>query len=404
MKLKRSVGLPLLTLYGLGNILGAGVYVLIGEVAGAAGYVAPLAFVLALVVAAFTAFSYMELSSRFPKTAAVPVYLHQAFGRPKLSAAVGLLMVAAGLVSAATLARGFVGYFQVFVPPAPGWLVILGVVGILTAFAVAGISQSARLAGLFTVLEVVGLLLVIGGSWVYSQDVAGVIAQVQPGDLLAPGVFIGAFLAFYAFIGFEDMVEVVEEVKNPLKTMPQAILLSLVGATILYILVIVSALLVLTPQQLVASSAPLADVFARATGWSPLILAAIGLGAIVNGILVQIIMGSRILYGLSAQGWISGVFGSVHQTVRTPVPATLLVAGLILFLALLVPLVKLAEMTSFLVLAVFCLVNVSLWVIKRRQPMTEGAYRVPMAIPVLGLMSAAAMLVSAVWLRLTGLA
>jgi basic amino acid/polyamine antiporter, APA family len=185
--------------------------------------------------------------------------------------------------------------------------------------------------------------------------------------------------------------------------MPRAILLALVGATVLYMLVIVSALLVLTPRQLAESPAPLAQVFAVATGGSPLILAAIGLGAIVNGILVQIIMGSRILYGLAAQGWINRVFGGVHHTARTPLLATLLVAGVIMTLALLVPLVKLAEMTSFLVLTVFCLVNASLWVIKRRQPVSTGAYLVPLAVPVLGLVSAAGMLASAVWLRAAGL-
>lgn len=385
------MGLPLLVLYGLGNILGAGIYVLMGKVAGIAGYGAPISFALAFGVAVFTALTYMELTSRYPKTAAVSVYLNAAFGKPTLSAGVGLLLVGAGIVSAATLAKGFAGYFAVFVP-SPAWLVITLVVGALTGLAIAGISQSARLAAASTVVEVIGLGLVI---WAGSRSLDGapaLVEQLGTQSLFAPGVILGGFIAFYAFLGFEDMVEVVEEVKNPLRNMPRAILLSLVLATVLYVLVLLSALLVLAPEQLAASSAPLADVFATATGLSPRILAGIGLAAIINGILVQLVMGSRILYGLASRGWIHRSLGKVDEKAQTPLLATAVTGGLIWICAVTVPLVRLAEFTSFLVLIVFGLVNVALVVIKRSRRARTGIFSVPMWVPAAGVLSAFGML------------
>jgi basic amino acid/polyamine antiporter, APA family len=175
--------------------------------------------------------------------------------------------------------------------------------------------------------------------------------------------------------------------------------LSLVIATVLYALVVLSALVVMSPSELAGSSAPLADVFAKATGWSPKILAAIGLAAIVNGILVQLVMGSRIVYGLASQGWIPRTLAQVQKTARTPVLATLLVAGLILVFALALPLVKLAELTSFLVLLVFAAVNVALIVIKRRERVPKGAYAVALWVPVTGVVTALGLLIVAWALR-----
>jgi amino acid transporter len=397
LKLKRAVGLFLLSLYGIGNILGAGIYVLMGKVAGAAGYAAPAAFLIALVVAAFTAFSYMELSSRFPKNAAVPVYLHKAFGVAWLSTLTGLLLVAAGLISAATLTRGFAGYLALFVT-LPEWLVIGCTVALLTVVAIAGIAQSAKLAAVFTLIEVGGLVLVAVSGLPYLHNADRMLASINLSTLFAPGVLLGAFIAFYAFIGFEDMVEIAEEVRDPGKTMPKAILISLVVSTVLYILVIIAALLVRSPEQLASSAAPLADVFQAATGKSALILAGIGLAAIVNGILVQIIMGSRVLYGLSARGWLHKSLSNITATTKTPVVATIIVSVSILGLALIFPLVQLAEFTSLLILTVFAMVNASLLVIKYRTKRSDKHYTVRWWVPLLGLLTTTGMAVSALFL------
>lgn len=391
--LRRDVGLLLLTLYGLGNILGAGIYVLIGKVTGEAGYAAPFSFILAFVVAAFTAGSYIELSGRYPRTAAVPVYLYHAFRRPRLSTLVGMLLVASGIVSAATLAKGLVGYFQLFAG-IPGWTIIIGTLLVLGGFALAGIARSAKLAATLTIIEITGLALIVFAGGTHLDNIGGLSQNISAGSI-STGMLVGAFIAFYAFIGFEDMIEMVEEIKQPGKTLPKAMLLSLGLAAAIYILVIISALLVFTPGMLAASSAPLADVFSHALGWSPLILAFIALAAIVNGILVQIIMGSRVLYGMASQGWIHGAFAKVHKNSRVPVAATMIVVTAIAVLAITFPLLRLAELTSFFILMIFIAVNLSLLVVKGRAGVERPRYEVPVWVPVVGASSALGMLVTA---------
>lgn len=392
--LKRTIGLGSLSLLGLGNILGAGIYVLIGQVAGAAGYAAPISFCLAFAVAALTAFSYIELSGRYPRTAGVSVYLYHAFKNSWLSRSMGLLLIGAGLVSAATLTKGFVGYFQLFAD-APGWLIIACLLTALSALAVSGISQSTRLAVYLTIVEVVGLMLVIATGLTHIGGIDRV-GHAITGGVGLKGVLVGSFIAFYAFLGFEDMIEVIEEVRDPARIMPKAMLMSLISALVLYILTIIGALLVFTPDQLAGSKAPLADIFSHAIGRSPFILGIIGMAAIVNGILVHIIMGARVLYGLSSQGWISGVFARTHKIYRTPVISTALIGLTIMVLALVFPLLRLAEVTSFFILIVFASVNVSLIVIKRKGGKAAPVHReVPLIIPVLGIASVLGMMVAA---------
>ncbi|MEJ0073325.1 MAG: amino acid permease [Candidatus Saccharibacteria bacterium] len=212
-KLKRSLGLPLVVLYGLGNILGAGIYVLVGKVAGFAGTSTTLAFLIALAIAAFTGFSYMELAGRYPVSASVSVYLYKAFGKRWLSVFVGLAMVAGGIASAAALAQGFAGYLHSFIaiPTIVGSIGLLVVLGVI---AIRGVSASAKTAALFTIIEVFGLLLVIWfGKHSFSHIDAGSVFTIDPSVGLS-GVVSGAFLAFYAFNGFEDMVNVSEETKK----------------------------------------------------------------------------------------------------------------------------------------------------------------------------------------------
>jgi APA family basic amino acid/polyamine antiporter len=199
------------------------------------------------------------------------------------------------------------------------------------------------------------------------------------------GIMIGAFLAFYAYIGFEDMVNVAEEVKDPARNLPLAILLALLVTTLLYAAVTLVAVLSVPTEQLAKSDAPLAEIYEQATGRRPVVLSIISMLAVINGALIQIIMGSRILYGMSRQGWLPKVLGKVYGKTRTPIIATAVTTGLIWVLALWLPLVTLAQATSFLVLGVFCLVNLSLWRIKQRDPHPQGIRVFPRWVPLLGL-------------------
>ena len=389
--LKRNLSLPLVTLYGLGNILGAGIYVLVGKVAGLAGLGTPLAFLVAMTVAGLTAFSYMELSGRYPVSASVSVYLHKAFGRRWLSILIGVAMILGGVASAAALSQGFAGYLRLYVN-IPASLASAGILLLIGLIAIKGIKESAFVAAALTLVEILGLVLII---WVGRNALTQVgvddVFRVDP-TLGLSGVIAGAFLAFYAFIGFEDMVNVSEEVKNPRRTMPLAILMSLVISTILYILVVVVAVAIVPPQELSQSSAPLALVYEK-TGSSGVIgLTAIGLVATINGIIVQIIMGSRILYGLSKQGWIHRKFTQLHETNQTPAFATIFIVSVMIIATLALPIVSLAKTTSLLLLSIFVLVNASLIAVKRKQKVHQGYITVPMAVPILGTLSATSLI------------
>ncbi|MDH3981120.1 MAG: amino acid permease, partial [Gammaproteobacteria bacterium] len=303
--LKRSLSLPLITLYGLGNILGAGIYVLIGKVAAHAGLFAPVSFLIASLLACLTAFTYAEMSARYPYSAGEAVYLHMGFALKWLSMLVGLLIVLAGIVSAATIARGFTGYLQVFVSvPTPVAIVVLLMV--LGGLAIWGISESVKTAAAITVAEAFGLLLIL---WVAhpgpEQWATQAPTLIPPADgMVWQGILLGGFLAFYAFIGFEDMVNVAEEVRNPLQNLPRAILLALGISVLLYMLVSVVAVTAVAPDQLAGADAPMAFIYSNATGRDPVLISLISLFAIVNGALIQIIMAARVLYGLSNRRWL----------------------------------------------------------------------------------------------------
>lgn len=383
--LARKLGLALLTFYGLGNILGAGIYVLVGKVAGSAGYFTPLAFLVAAAVAGITALTYAELSSRYPYSAGEAIYIQRGFGFTGLSVITGLLIAAAGMLSAATMARGFSGYLQIFTQLPDIWVISLLLIS-LGALAAWGIAESIRVAALFTLIEIFGLILIIQ---VGSSDLSTFIENFDAIPAFSnssawTGVLLGAFLAFYAFIGFEDMVNVAEEVKNPSKTMPRAIFSALIIASILYGLVGLVAVSVLTPVQLAQSDAPLAMVYSVASGSEPVVITLISLFAIINGALIQIIMASRIFYGMSRQGWLPHSLSQVNQKTQTPVFATILTTLCVISLALWFPLIELARYTSYLILIIFFLVNVALLKIREKEKAPEGVRTYPMVVPIAG--------------------
>jgi amino acid transporter len=196
-----------------------------------------------------------------------------------------------------------------------------------------------------------------------------------------------AFLAFFAFIGFEDMVNIAEEVKNPQRNMPRGILLAFAVATLLYLLVILVSLMTLDSETLGKSTAPLADVYRAASGKEATFISVIGLIAVLNGGLIQIIMGSRILFGMSRNGWLPKFLSTINPTTQTPIRATIAATAIALIAALTLPLVSLAQITSGLILGVFVMINISLIRIKMRDPTPAGINAVPMAVPIIASLS-----------------
>ena len=385
-KLKRNVTLAMLVFYGLGNIFGAGIYVLIGEVAGIAGVYIPLSFLLACVVVSFTALTYAELSARYPTSAGEAIYINAGFNSPTLSTLVGLIIAFAGLLSSATILHGFYGYLSTFIQTSE-IITMLIVVIFISSIAIWGISQSITIAALLTLIETFGLSIIIYVGFDHvSWDVQTLKTFIPPMDIsLINAIILGAFLAFYAFIGFEDMVNIAEEVKNPTKTMPKAIIITLIIATLFYITIAVISISVVPGDELAHSSAPLAKVYETATHSDATILSSIALFAVINGVLIQIIMASRIFYGMSTQGWLPSFLGIIHPKTSTPINATILAGLLVFLLATIFPILTLAQSTSFLIFIIFTTINVSLLIIKHKDPYPQGIRTYPIAIPIIAI-------------------
>lgn len=397
--LKRAIGTWMLALYGIGNIVGAGVYVLVGKIAEPAGYLAVIAFMIAALVAFCAALSYAELAARFPVSAGVAIYLHKAFKARYLSTVVGLMLVGAGVVSSATLLKGFSGYFEQLTGVDP-WISIPAAMILLLLVMLKGIKESVGVAALLTIIEVGGLLFLVG-SIMLAQPQAlatfneGFTASLGSSNVATFAAIISAsFIAFYAFVGFEDMVNIAEEVKNPKRAFPRAILASMAVVTVLYLVVTIAALGVLTPAALGNSDAPLADVFKAATGSEATVIIVISLIATLNGVLVNVIMGSRFLYGMANRGWISSWFSKVSRW-HIPARGTVLVGCGALIAALLLPIEQLAQTTSLLLLFVFLAVNISLIVIRRQHRLnTRDELKMsPSYMPWIGAIASAVLLI-----------
>ncbi len=384
-KLRRALNVPLLTLYGLGVTVGAGIYVLVGATAAEAGVFAPVSFVVAAVVVAFTAFSYAELSTRYPVSAGEAAYVEAGFSSASLATVVGLAVVLSGLVSAAAVSLGAASYLHGLTGAPTGGLTV-AVVALMAVIALWGITQSVTVAAIITVVEVSGLLMVMLWGFVFSDPSGVTLPEIIP-PLIGPhwvGIGTASLLAFFAFVGFEDMANVAEEVKDPLHTMPRAILWTLVLATVLYIGTTTAVLMAVPLETLSVSAAPLLLVFADAPAPLQQGFSLVAIVATVNGVLIQMIMASRVLYGLADRGHLPKHLAYVSPKTQTPVVATLVVGATILLLALTFPIDALAERTSQVVLFVFVLVNLALIRIKLAGAPADQHFRVPMAVPVLG--------------------
>lgn len=394
--LERRLGLALLVLYGLGVTVGAGIYVMVGTAAGRAGVNAPVAFLIAAFVMAFSAASFAELAVRFPVSAGEAAYVQAGFRSKGLGLLVGLLVLVAGVVSAAAISRGAAGYVSVFVPAPLDVLVALVVVA-MGAVAAWGIKEAVGLAAVMTVIEIGGLaIIIVAGLW---RD-PGILADLPQalsglhGTAAWSGVLGASLVAFFAFIGFEGMVNVAEEVRKPERTLPLAIALTLTLTTLLYILVIWVVIRSVPAAELLASPAPLGLAFQRLTGASPLFISAVAVFATINGVIVQMLMASRVLYGLARQETIPAWFGHVNAVTHTPLNATALVVGATLLLAVALPIDRLADMTTRVMLVIFALVNLALLAMKRRGEQPAGGFQVPAWVPVLGALSCTGLLVA----------
>ena len=396
--LRRTIGLPMLVLYGTGVTIGAGIYVLVGETVARAGQYAPASFLLSAIVMGFTAGSFAELSVRVPQAAGEAVYVENAFRRPFLTLAVGLAVLVEAMIAAAAISLGCAGYLGQLVPlPEP--VLVTGIVVAMASIAAWGIKESVAIAGVMTVIEVLGLLVIIGAGLISDPCSLAKLPEAIPSlsdSVAISGVFAASLIAFFAFIGFDDIVNLVEEARDPHRTMPWAIGITLALVTLVYVLVSFVAVQTVPAADLATTSAPISLLFERLTGLPPLGITLIAIMATLNGVVIIIIMAARVTYGLAKEDRLPRWLGRVSPTTRTPLTATVLVAGAVLAMALYAPLDVLAETTSQVMLCVFIMVNLSLLRMKLqgRVPPT-GALTVPTWVPVCGALSCAGLLLGA---------
>ena len=389
-KLKRKITGPLLFLFILGDVLGAGIYALMGVLAEDVGGALWAPLLVALFLALLTAGSYAELVTKYPKAGGAAVFAQRAFRRPLVSFLIGFCMLAAGVTSAAGLSLAFAGdYLATFVdvPAIPAAIVFLALVAALNA---RGISESLKSNVVMTVIELTGLLIVIiavavmvGGG----RGDLGRVGQLPDGSAPALAILGGAIIAYYSFVGFETSANVAEEIRNPSKVYPAALFGALIAAGVMYALVGVASAIALSPAELSESSGPLlAVVDAAGVGVPAWVFSAIALVAVANGALLTMIMASRLTYGMADHGLLPAVLSRVLPNRRTPWVAILATTVVAMLLTLVGDLSTLAETVVLLLLVVFISTNVAVLVL-RRDTVTHDHFRVWTAVPVLGVAS-----------------
>jgi amino acid transporter len=397
LSLRRRLGLVQVVLYGLGVTIGAGIYALVGSTIALAGVYAPLAFVLAALVMVFPASCFAELTGRYPFAAAEARFVREGFGSRTLFVLVGLGVTMIGIVSAAAIAHGAVSYLSRVIDLTPAVLLALIICG-CAIVASQGIQSSVGIAGALTVVEIGGLLLIIGGGFWAERDILAQAAEAIPATLSVPvwaGVMAASMLAFFAFIGFEDIDSIAEETKNPQKTLARAIFLTLLIATLLYLGVVLTVLATNDLTEITSHPSPLTLTFVRNTGLSEILLIAIASVATLNGVIVQILMAGRVVYGMARDGELPGGLARLSARTATPVRATMVCATVTLALALVFPIIRLAELTSAITLAVFALVCLSLARIRARgTPAPEGTFLVYRWVPITGALACLGLLVA----------
>jgi amino acid transporter len=376
-----------MALYGLGSMLGSGVYGLIGQAAGQVGNAVWLAFLVAMVVALLTALSYASLGSRYPRAGGAAYVTQRAYGIPLLSFVVGLALVCSGLTSVATQSRVFAANLQsvLGVEVLSTTTLALGFLLIMAGVVFRGIRESMWVNVLCTCIEAAGLLTVIAVGLRYWGSVNLLETPPTAEDAVWLLVMQGAVLTFFSFIGFEDTVNVAEECRDPERTIPIGLITAMVAAAVLYVAVAITAVSVVPWDELAQAPGPLTEVINRAAPtFPPIVFTAITLFAVANTALVNYITASRLIYGMARQGLLPAGLGAVHRRTQTPHRAILV---LVLVLAPLVfwgSIGQLAAASVLLLLSVFAVVNGALFLLKRRSDEQKGRFEVPLFVPALG--------------------
>ncbi len=373
-KLSRHIGLFNLTMYGVGLILGAGIYVLIGEAAGFAGNALWLSFILGAVVASFAGLSYSELAALFPKAAAEYVFVKEGFRSNFIGFIVGWLTIITSIIVAATVALGFAGYMEELtnIPILVSALIILGVLSLINFL---GIRESASLNTIFAIVTISGLALIIyvGFSFPVETEI-----DYFESPLGVSGIIVAFVLVFFAFIGFEDMANVAEEVKRPQKTIPRGIMLSVLITAVIYILVSLASIRVVGWEPLADSSAPLAFVAQQRLGeQGHFVLSIIALFATASTILITLVAGARIFYGMAKDGSLPSKLGLVHSKTKTPWIAVILIFVTSSGFVFVGDIVIVANIVVFAVVVTFAMINLAVILLRYVKPDLERPFRVP---------------------------
>jgi amino acid transporter len=395
-QLARRMGLFSLVVYGVGDMVGSGIYGTVGKAAGQLGNAVWLGFGVSMVAAMLTGLSYACMASRYPRAAGAAYVTHRGFNFPFLSYMVGLTVAASGLTSMATSTNVFSQTLQTFVPAVPLPVLILAFLAFITFVNFWGIRESMWTNMVCTAIEVGGLLFVIAvgmrywGSINYLETPRATFdpatGALTGTGLAAPLLLSGAVLTFFSFVGFEDMLNVAEEVKEPERNMPWGMLMALAGVAVLYIAIAITAVSVVHYRDLAAAPAPLAAITAVAAPWLPeWVFRFITMFAVANTVLINYIMGSRMLYGMARQGLVPSRLGRVHHARRTPHVAIGVLLVIVVGLALSGGVADLGTATGLLLLGCFMVVNAALFVLKCRPGEPRGRFEVPTIIPALGI-------------------
>jgi len=387
--LHRAIGPKLLLFMVIGDMLGTGIYALTGDVAGQVGGAAWLAFGGAFLVAMFTATSYLELVGKYPHAAGAALYAQRAFNSRFLTFVVGFAVMCSALTSVGAASRTFAGYFQEFAAWPLVLLVPLFIVG-LAVLNFRGVAESVKANVVMTCIELAGLLIVIAiGIWALGNGIGTTSNAFDFNAGADPFALVvsGAGLAFFAIIGFEDSVNMVEEVEDPQRDFPKAFFIGISLTGVVYMLVAFFTTALVPIEILRDSNQDLLEVVRIGAPWFPLgLFALIAMVAVSNTSLINLMMSSRLLYGMSRERTIPRVFGFVHLSRRTPWVAIIATTVIALLLASWSGVRTLGGTTALLLLCVFALVNVSVLVL-RKQSVSHAHYRAPILCPILGLIT-----------------
>jgi len=397
--LKRVLGPGLLLLFVIGDILGTGVYALTGKVAAEVGGAVWLPFLVAFIVAVLTAFSYLELVTKYPQAAGAALYTHKAFGIHFLTFMVTFAVMCSGLTSASSASKAFAGNFSeafdLSIGEGAGLTALaLGFMTLIAVVNFRGVSESVKLNVVLTCVELTGLLIVIGiGAWALgggNGDTSRLLEfSAAEGQNAFLSVTAATALAFFAMVGFEDSVNMAEETKDPVRIFPKVMLTGLCVTGLIYVLVSISAVALVSPEDLSEGDAPLLKVVAAGAPNFPIqVFAFITIFAVANSALINMLMASRLLYGMAKQRVLPRFLGKVHPTRRTPWAGILFTTALAFGLIWFADLTALGGTTALLLLCVFTIVNIAVLVL-RRDHVEHEHFHAPTVIPVIGAVACA---------------